>query len=179
MKENPSLVHGQSEDTMDTRAVDAMRERLRDYRSLNKEIDNEIERLERMEMRITGVGSPVLSDMPKAPSTVYDRMADNVARKIDLEAEIKELIEQRDSERKAIAALTRKLKQVNERAVIRMRYLDNEDWEDIHSGYDYRVNAGDKISQLVILPVALVDLQRVDSLDDTERGNGGFGSTGR
>lgn len=48
-----------------------------------------------------------------------------------------------------------------------------------HSGYDYRVNAGDKISQLVILPVALVDLQRVDSLDDTERGNGGFGSTGR
>lgn len=48
-----------------------------------------------------------------------------------------------------------------------------------HSGYDYRVNAGDKISQLVILPVALVDLQQVDSLDDTERGNGGFGSTGR
>lgn len=48
-----------------------------------------------------------------------------------------------------------------------------------HSGYDYRVNAGDKISQLVILPVALADLQQVDSLDDTERGNGGFGSTGR
>ena len=48
-----------------------------------------------------------------------------------------------------------------------------------HSGYDYRVNAGDKISQLVILPVALVNLQQVDSLDDTERGNGGFGSTGR
>lgn len=131
MKENPSLVHGQSEDTVDTRAVDAMRERLRDYRSLNKEIDNEIERLERMEMRITGVGSPVLSDMPKSPSTVYDRMADNVAQKIDLEEEIKELIEQRDSERKAIASLVRKLKKVNERAVIRMRYLDNEDWEDI------------------------------------------------
>lgn len=48
-----------------------------------------------------------------------------------------------------------------------------------HGGYDYRVKAGDKISQLVILPVVLPDLERVESLEDTERGVGGFGSTGR
>lgn len=48
-----------------------------------------------------------------------------------------------------------------------------------HSGYDYTVNAGDKISQLVILPMLTPDLELVDRLDDTERGAGGFGSTGK
>lgn len=49
-----------------------------------------------------------------------------------------------------------------------------------NSGYDYKVEKGNKISQLVILPIAYgFDLELVDSLEDTERGNGGFGSTGK
>ena len=48
-----------------------------------------------------------------------------------------------------------------------------------HSGYDYKVNEGDKISQLVIMPILTPELEVVDSLEETERGNGGFGSTGR
>lgn len=48
-----------------------------------------------------------------------------------------------------------------------------------HGKEDYYVHAGDKITQLVILPVSLDKLERVDSLEDTERGDGGFGSTGR
>lgn len=48
-----------------------------------------------------------------------------------------------------------------------------------NSGYDYKVNAGDKISQLVILPMLSLPLELVDSLEDTERGNNGFGSTGK
>lgn len=39
-------------------------------------------------------------------------------------------------------------------------------------------NRGDKIIQLVILPVLLSDVAVVDSLEDTERGDNGFGSTG-
>lgn len=38
---------------------------------------------------------------------------------------------------------------------------------------------GDKIIQLVILPVYTPKLRQVDKLDDTERGSNGFGSTGR
>ena len=38
---------------------------------------------------------------------------------------------------------------------------------------------GDKISQLVIVPVVIPPLEIVDELEDTERGDGGFGSTGR
>lgn len=48
-----------------------------------------------------------------------------------------------------------------------------------HSGYDYTVNKGDKISQLVVLPVIKPKLELVDSLEDTERGSNGFGSSGR
>ena len=48
-----------------------------------------------------------------------------------------------------------------------------------HSGVDYEVRAGDKISQLVILPIMVPDLEVVDELGETERGDNGFGSTGR
>lgn len=49
-----------------------------------------------------------------------------------------------------------------------------------HGGYDYEVKAGDKISQLVIVPVRYEPIELVDSLEETtERGNAGFGSTGR
>ena len=44
---------------------------------------------------------------------------------------------------------------------------------------DYRVLAGDKIAQLVILKCELPELEVVDSLEETDRGDGGFGSTGR
>lgn len=37
---------------------------------------------------------------------------------------------------------------------------------------------GQKISQLVLLPIITPDLVLVDGLEGTERGNGGFGSTG-
>lgn len=48
-----------------------------------------------------------------------------------------------------------------------------------NSGRDYTVNAGDKISQLVIMPILTPTLELVESLDETERGAGGFGSTGK
>ena len=48
-----------------------------------------------------------------------------------------------------------------------------------NSGYDYAVKRGDKISQLVILPIVKPELEVVESLDETDRGNNGFGSSGR
>lgn len=48
-----------------------------------------------------------------------------------------------------------------------------------NSGYDYEVKAGDKISQLVILPIYTPEVRIVNELTETERGNGGFGSSGR
>lgn len=48
-----------------------------------------------------------------------------------------------------------------------------------HSQQTHQFRAGDKIGQLVIVPCLLSDVMQVESLDDTERGDGGFGSTGR
>lgn len=44
---------------------------------------------------------------------------------------------------------------------------------------DYAIACGDKISQLVILPIITPDLELVNNLDETERGSNGFGSSGR
>ena len=48
-----------------------------------------------------------------------------------------------------------------------------------NSGYDYIVEKGDKISQLVILPIVTPEIDIVESLEETERGNQGFGSSGK
>lgn len=48
-----------------------------------------------------------------------------------------------------------------------------------HTGTPYYFKAGDKIAQLVIMPCLLTELELVDELEETERGNNGFGSTGR
>lgn len=47
-----------------------------------------------------------------------------------------------------------------------------------HGDKDYHVKRGDKISQLVIVPVLTPEIRVVEALTDTERGTGGFGSTG-
>ncbi|MBR5774536.1 MAG: dUTP diphosphatase [Clostridia bacterium] len=43
----------------------------------------------------------------------------------------------------------------------------------------YTLEAGERIAQMVIMPVALPVIEEVAELDSTERGEGGFGSTGR
>lgn len=48
-----------------------------------------------------------------------------------------------------------------------------------HGGSKYEVKAGDKIAQLVIHKCELPELEVVEELSETDRGDGGFGSTGR
>ena len=42
-----------------------------------------------------------------------------------------------------------------------------------------RLRKGDRIAQLLLIPIATPKVTEVKSLDDTKRGSGGFGSTGR
>lgn len=49
---------------------------------------------------------------------------------------------------------------------------DRENW-------GMSVNAGDRIAQGMVIPVEQVQFEEADSLSDTERGEGGFGSSGR
>ena len=53
------------------------------------------------------------------------------------------------------------------------------DNEGFNSSYlDHHIYKGDRIAQGMILPVEQVSFLDVDELSETERGNGGFGSTG-
>ncbi len=51
--------------------------------------------------------------------------------------------------------------------------------EVISSQDMYCVSEGDKIAQLIIIPYERVELLEVESLEKTERGDNGFGSSGR
>lgn len=48
-----------------------------------------------------------------------------------------------------------------------------------HSDQVYKVTAGDKVTQMVLMPIITPELELVDVLEQTERGSGGFGSTGK
>ena len=48
-----------------------------------------------------------------------------------------------------------------------------------HGTEDFVIARGDRIAQMVVTPVTMAELVEVDALDDTVRGAGGFGSSGR
>lgn len=51
----------------------------------------------------------------------------------------------------------------------------------IHNDTDEEkiINNGERIAQLVVMPFLPIDFSEVNELDETERGAGGFGSTGK
>lgn len=105
--------------------------RFKAYKDLNREIDLEIERLERLEAKAASPTSPVLSGMPLVHGAQQHRIEESIARISELKAEIKELMERRDAERKALDALICRLQKPDKRLVLRLRYLDAEEWESV------------------------------------------------
>ena len=47
-----------------------------------------------------------------------------------------------------------------------------------HGSEDFIIKDGERVAQMIIAPVSRCQLQLVDTLDETERGAGGFGHTG-
>ena len=54
--------------------------------------------------------------------------------------------------------------------VVKLYNLSNE---------TYRINPGDRIAQLIVMPFVPVELEEVDELTESDRGAAGFGSTGK
>ena len=48
-----------------------------------------------------------------------------------------------------------------------------------HGNKDFVINNGDRIAQMVLVPILKMEFEEVDSLPNTVRGQGGFGSTGK
>jgi dUTP pyrophosphatase len=47
-----------------------------------------------------------------------------------------------------------------------------------HSAEDVSIESGERVAQMVIAPYLFAQYEETENLDDTERGEGGFGSTG-
>ena len=48
-----------------------------------------------------------------------------------------------------------------------------------HGDKDFTVNNDDRIAQMILMPILKVDFETVETLTETIRGSGGFGSTGK
>ena len=48
-----------------------------------------------------------------------------------------------------------------------------------HGNNEFIINNKDRIAQMILMPVHKMELEEVESLPDTLRGKGGFGSTGK
>ena len=48
-----------------------------------------------------------------------------------------------------------------------------------HGKYDFLINNGDRIAQMILMPVVKMELEETSDLPETIRGEGGFGSTGK
>ena len=48
-----------------------------------------------------------------------------------------------------------------------------------HGEKDFIINNGDRIAQMVLVPILKMEFEEVDRLPDSVRGQGGFGSTGK
>ena len=48
-----------------------------------------------------------------------------------------------------------------------------------HGKEDFIINNKDRVAQMILTPVIKMELEEVDNLPDTLRGEGGFGSTGK
>ena len=48
-----------------------------------------------------------------------------------------------------------------------------------HGTDDFIINNGDRVAQMILAPVHKMELEEVENLPDTSRGQGGFGSTGK
>lgn len=116
---------------LEEKMIEDVRNRLNAYRDKNQDIDNQIERLERLEARIYGLGSQIVSDMPRSGSRSTDRMADMQSQKEELEAEIKEAVEEQAQERGFFENAMKSIRKADEKGVIRMRYFDGYEWEEV------------------------------------------------
>ena len=52
-------------------------------------------------------------------------------------------------------------------------------WNRNHNGQAFKISNGDRLAQCLILPVIHAEFEEVEELSETERGVGGFGSSGK
>ena len=119
--------------------VAGLKKRLIQFIETERIIDNQIERLQNLVMKMQSPSSPKMSDMPRTPSPDFAKMAKQVAKKIEIENKIDRLTEHQEREKEWIQNVLDNIEAprmsiteiANEKSVIEMRYIDGESWPNI------------------------------------------------
>ena len=108
-----------------------IKERLKKYTNLLKEIANQHERLNLMETAEGIMPKPNLSGMPRPQGGISNPTAAAAERKTDLEKRIRRKEAEEKAERRDIENLTERLASPDERLVIQLKYIDGASWPSI------------------------------------------------
>lgn len=110
---------------------DIVRKILDDYVNNEYEIDGERDRLRYLISKKTNISAKSMDGMPRSSNSSTDRMADALGKEEELREKIQKMIDSQAVKRKEIEAIIRKLKNPEERQVVRLRYFDRAKWEEI------------------------------------------------
>ena len=124
--------------------TEVIKERLQAHVDLIREYENQCERLERLTASMTAPKAQTYDGMPGG-TPESDPMALQVARKIELEENIAHLLKEIRYDEGKIDAIIKQLDNAEERCILRLRYIDAEDWVDVawiqyHKKKDYKRN---------------------------------------
>ena len=108
-----------------------IKDRLAAYTAMLRDIDNQLERLDRMEMTMASPPGPDLTGMPRGSGTPSDRTGMMVERKMELEEQIDRLKAEEKQERNAIEGLILQLSDPDERAVILLFYMKEKTIDEV------------------------------------------------
>lgn len=115
----------------DIKNADDLKRWLQEYRYMVRDIDNQLERLEFIESKLTSIGSPSLTGVSNGGGPRNDRIADLLSKKLELEEKIGDRITVQKEMRCCIETIVQTLKNPDERVVIQARYIDLMSWSDI------------------------------------------------
>lgn len=101
---------------------------LSEYKENERDVEDQLERLARMQARMEKCNAPEITDMPRASGFQTDRLSMMMARKIDMENSIKNYLERQALYLDRIEYVVEKLPFARERQIIRLRYEDGEKW---------------------------------------------------
>lgn len=108
--------------------TDAIKQKLESYATLQRKIDNQIERLENLNATMGSPSTPNLTGLPSGGGDGTSKIERQVAKKDELEKKIRRMIMEERQLRKELEQLIETLKNPDEQNVIEMRYIDRAKW---------------------------------------------------
>jgi hypothetical protein len=125
--------------------TEVIKERLHAHVNLIREYECQLERLARLTASIESPKAQTYDGMPGGGTSEGDRIALQIARKMQLEQDLKSMRKEIRYDEAKIDAIIRQLDTAEERNILRLRYIDAEDWTDVawiqyHKRKDYKRN---------------------------------------